>query len=360
MPKKNKKKEDRFLAAETRPQFQQPHKTSTTKVVLDDRFASVLTDPRFSVVSSSQDKRGKKKKKVKEELSAFYTVVDKPDENEKKKHPKKDDPVDDQSNDDSSTSTSSSSSSSQNDDRDDDAPEDPASRIAYLTALSRGELAMSSSSEDDDDDDSDASSQASIEDDDEDGEDPVYGTAGVLDPSNKEEEEERIEISYDDSPYLVATQLDWENLRAVDIFAILSSFVPPGAIQKVQVFQSDFGRERMAQDKLHGPSDIWRRKKAKKKSQAQVSDDDASDDESQNSSDDEGPENEPDDDESVPSDASHEASPPVTYDESDFDPEKLRAYEASKLKYFFAIVKFAKSEHANIAYREVDGLEFEL
>jgi len=45
--------------------------------------------------------------------------------------------------------------------------------------------------------------------------------------------------------------------------------------------------------------------------------------------------------------------------ESDFNPEKLREYEAMKLKYYFAVAEFAKPEFADIAYREVDGLELE-
>ena len=45
--------------------------------------------------------------------------------------------------------------------------------------------------------------------------------------------------------------------------------------------------------------------------------------------------------------------------ESDFDTEKLRAYEASKLKYYFAVVEFTLPEYADVAYKEVDGLELE-
>ena len=45
--------------------------------------------------------------------------------------------------------------------------------------------------------------------------------------------------------------------------------------------------------------------------------------------------------------------------QSDFDPEKLRAYEASKLKYYFAVAEFASPAQADQAYKEVDGMEFE-
>jgi hypothetical protein len=45
--------------------------------------------------------------------------------------------------------------------------------------------------------------------------------------------------------------------------------------------------------------------------------------------------------------------------DSGFDREKLRAYEAAKLRYYFAVAEFASAAHADAAYREVDGMEFE-
>mmetsp|Transcript_31985 Transcript_31985/g.75232 ORF Transcript_31985/g.75232 Transcript_31985/m.75232 type:complete len:770 (-) Transcript_31985:49-2358(-) len=335
--------EDRFAAAETRPQFKAP-KASDTKVVLDDRFSSVLTDPRFQL--EQKDKYGRKKKKkgdrnaAKEELESFYIVEekekkdvdDKSDDDDGKAKPEK--PIN--SDDDSSDSDSDSENSEVG------KAEDPVSRISYLTALSRGEIDGSSSDEDDD------SSQSSSEEDDSDGEDSVYGTAGVLDPSTEQSEE--IEISYDSSPYLVVTNMDWENIRAVDLFSILSSFTPPGAIKKVQVFESDFGMEQMAKEKLNGPSGIWQKSKGAKKKDT--------------------PEEHPSDDEESDSDEEHSESGEnkeirLNYeeeevpDESDFDPEKLRAYEASKLKYYFAVTEFSQPDYADIVYREVDGMEFE-
>jgi len=241
--------EERFAAAETRPQFQ-ISKQNSSKIVLDKRFSSVLTDPRFQL--HEKDKYGRKKKKnerdaAKEDLESFYVVEDQNEANNQN--------VSNEENKKLETDKNKCKSDDSDDVDSDDGEkvEDPISRIAYLTAFSRGELGVSSSSEDDD------SSQSSDEDEDEDGEDPVFGTAGVLDPSTNKEE--KIEISYDPSPYLVVTNMDWENIRAVDLFAILSSFAIPGVIKKVQVFQSDFGMEKMAKDKLHGPTGIWKTKK---------------------------------------------------------------------------------------------------
>ncbi|VEU35958.1 unnamed protein product [Pseudo-nitzschia multistriata] len=334
--------EERFAAAETRPQFK-VLKASASKVVLDDRFSSVLTDPRFQL--QEKDKYGRKKKKgdksaARENLESFYVVEgqeeDKKDGDDKKSAHGNVEKPDTATDNDESESESESEANSSGDEK----AEDPRSRIAYLTALSRGEIGASSSSEDDE------SSQSSDEDEDSDGEDSVYGTAGVLDPSTKESEE--IEISYDSSRYLVVTSMDWENIRAVDLFSILSSFAPPGGVKKVQVFQSDFGMEQMAKDKLYGPTGIWQKKKTAKHKNIlneRSSDDEESDSENSESEDSEDPK-------------IHFEEESI-HDETDFDPEKLRAYEASKLKYYFAVTEFSQAEYADIVYREVDGMEFE-
>ena len=332
---------------------------------MDERFASVLTDPRFQL--QEKDKYGRKQKKkkqqqqqdaAKEELKSFYVVKedndndsdaaderrrDDDDNNDREKKTKN------RKDDDEKHDTQSESESSENDEK----VEDPASRIAYLTALSRGELDVSSSSDDDD------SSQSSSDDEDgEDGEDPVYGSAGILDPSTQQEE--TVDISYDPSPFLVVTNMDWENVKAVDIFAILSSFAPPGGVSKVQVYQSDFGMERMEKDKLYGPTGIWKKKKNQKKNSTtyekqQDLDDDQDDDDDQESAESDNESKSDLDDNAIGIKIEEED----IADETDFDPEKLRAYEASKLKYYFAVVEFSDPRHADVIYQEVDGLEFE-
>mmetsp|Transcript_19831 Transcript_19831/g.46431 ORF Transcript_19831/g.46431 Transcript_19831/m.46431 type:complete len:763 (+) Transcript_19831:204-2492(+) len=327
-------REERFAAAETRPQFIVP-KPNASKVVLDDRFSSVLTDSRFRL--QEKDKYGRKKKKknavklAKEELESFY-VVGNQEENAPKNEETKSKVQNENNNGASDTSVESS---------DERNAVDHVSRIAYLTAFSRGEVDASSSSGESD------SSESSDDDDSvHSDEDLVCGVPGVFDPSTKEIEE--IELSYDLSPYIVVTNMDWENVRAVDLFCILSSFAPPGAIKKVQVFQSDFGIEQMAKDKLYGPTGIWQKKKTNKEELHSW----------ERSSD-----VEDDDQDSIGSQGSNENESKFDKQdfskESDFDPEKLRAYEASKLKYYFAVTEVSQPEYADIIYREVDGMEFE-
>jgi len=330
--------EERFVAAETRPQFKVP-KANASKVVLDDRFSSVLTDSRFQL--QEKDRYGRKKKKkggrdaAKEELASFYVV----ENQEEKSNHDDENSNNDRKNSESEDKNNSCESEPDAQTSDDEKAVDHVSRIAYLTAFSRGETGVTTSSEDDD------SSESSDDSDDSDG-DSMYGTSGVLDPSTKQNEE--IEISYDPSPYLVITNMDWENIRAVDLFCILSSFAPLGAIKKVQVFQSDFGKEQIAKDKLHGPTGIWQEKKPRKKKfllEGRSSDDKDSDEEDFGSEE--------------SSEVELNFDQQNMYNESDFDPEKLRSYEASKLKYFFAVTELSQPEYADIIYREVDGMEFE-
>ena len=54
---------------------------------------------------------------------------------------------------------------------------------------------------------------------------------------------------------LALVDLDWDKLRAVDIFAALRSFLPAGgAIKRVTVYPSDYGLERMKQEAAEGPT----------------------------------------------------------------------------------------------------------
>jgi hypothetical protein len=346
--------ETRFAAAETHPQFR-PMKQKESKVVLDERFSSVLTDPRFQLEERDKyGRKGKKKESAKEELKSFYMVEGEEEEAKKSSQWAKSDDRSDTGSESSSDDDSEKAASDKPDQKSDSKEnenEDPASRIAYLTALSRGDFEASSSSDESD------SSQSSDEDDEEEGEDPVYGNAGVLDPSSTNEE---VEISYDSSPYLVVQNMDWQHIRAVDLFSLISSFTTPGAVKRVQVFQSDFGMERMEKDKLSGPSGIWKKGK-NKKTKSDTEDEEDSDEEEHDvdSQADEGSTSGADDSDMEDQEEEKQYKVDTVLDESDFDPEKLRAYEASKLKYYFAVVEFLTPDHADIAYREVDGMEFE-
>ncbi|KAL3792208.1 hypothetical protein ACHAW5_004083 [Stephanodiscus triporus] len=288
-------------------------------------------------------------------------------------------------------------------------------RIAYLNALSRGDISASSSSSsdgEDDDDDNDS------EDDDGDGDDgssssssssssadEVYGKSGIFDPNRAPlpgdaDVDDGASLTDEPSRYLCVLNLNWDRIRAVDVYAMLHSFCPPGTLRNVAVYPSDFGLERMEKERIEGPTGIWKGKREGQRDDGEregvdVDDDNKRDDYTSNdgSSDDEddpddhehpsGDEysDEDEDDEDVDGEDAFNLAeatsglyahfPPQSAvtknsrlrdeceEEEGFDVERLREYEASRLRYYFAIATFTSSHAASRAYEGVDGLEVE-
>jgi hypothetical protein len=389
MPKPSKSKEknvsdqdgniydDRFSAAQSRPAFQKKHTGKKQsdgaisgdllvgeieKDQIDDRFKAVMTDPRFAVggdigiADGGIDKYGRKlKKKSKTE-----------DDNEEISDSETSSTGSEQSVEDEEHSFSGSKSGIGKD------HDDPESRIAYLKALSRGEVDLSSSSSDNDsDDDEESDDEISHSD------DSIYGKVGILDPSAKKNHDN--EMTMEESRFIAICNMEWSSVRAVDLFAIVSSFVPPGTLKYVKVYESDFGKEQMEKDRTLGPQNVW-----KKKDPKDELDDDSNDVSSQSSD----PSNQEEDikkdtilsedDDQQDFNDNHDSDDLSSQDneenvleqykdfnlgdgedgvENDFDPEKLRAYEASKLMYYFAVTEFTSAEAADTAYAELDGME---
>jgi NUC153 domain len=348
------KQEQRFDTS--KPQFRKPSSNSS-KIEVDDRFKTVLTDPRFQL--QTVDRYGRKapqstQKEHKSEFNEFYSV--KADENDggtgKKEidhytqiSKKSDDrfKMEDEMINRTLDECKDSNFRRENEKANE---EDTVSRIAYLTALSRGEVDLSTSEDDDDV----ASTERDCDDSEDEDETPVNietEKPGVLDPSFVENLTEVVKWTTIESPYLAVMNADWSHFRAVDIFAIISSFVPSGAILNVSVYPSNFGLKRLQKEELFGPADVWKSDKQSNMPRTQSEDDSST---NKNNIQCENNEYIPDTTDFL--DSTEEIS-------SDFDPEKLRLYEASRLKYYFAVVKFSNSQYANVAYEEVDGMEFE-
>mmetsp|Transcript_21949 Transcript_21949/g.25373 ORF Transcript_21949/g.25373 Transcript_21949/m.25373 type:complete len:650 (+) Transcript_21949:16-1965(+) len=424
--KKSKKKvheddgnihDERFQIAQTHPTFQKRHtsrrrkefgdddkepqgnlllgSTSSAKdgELIDERFQALLTDSRFSmcgdvgVLEGASDKYGRKqrkktKKKQEKEIDDEddNSIEDSDNGGEKEIKQKNSGKGEKNTIDTNDSKDSGETDSDKNDDSKDMLDQNPESRIAYLTALSRGEIDDTSSSDEESEDDD---GNKSSDDDSTGSEDSFYGTAGVLDPSTKAEEIDETEIIFDKSRFLAVCNVDWSNVRAVDLYAIVSSFSPPGSVKNVDVYPSNFGLERMEKDKTLGPVGIWKR--TKKAPDEKEQDDSENSDEEQNHQDGDdvddsqsdksddtsrsegvnesgGYESDEDDEEE------HNEIDIAQYEkfkennndiavETDFDAEKLRAYEASKLKYFFAVVEFTSSDAADVAYKELNGME---
>jgi hypothetical protein len=400
-------KDERFIAAATRPQFKSGRKIRKDKGDSDDDAdlhakkssktkafeesfgesltAAIQSDSRFAEALTNQEKFG------------CVPLMDKYGRKTKKKRKSKQvDDVDEQDD--------ASDQESEEDHKEEDEPQsiDMESRIAYLNALSRGEISGSSSDDDSSDEssvDKDANDQDS--DDDSSGSIDVYGKAGVFDPSfnqlpgDADSDEEAVELTDSPTPYLAILNLDWTNIRAVDIFAMLQSFCPPGTLKKVEVYPSDFGKEMMEKERVYGPSGLWKKPKKTKQSKDDASE---TDDTSSDSEESEGQHDDHMDEQSNESAADGESDeedmseddgvedilnlneataklyshfPPQSEvaknsrgggdnsDEEGFDREKLRAYEASKLRYYFAIATFSSTGAAEKVYNDVDGMEME-
>ncbi|XP_061478568.1 ESF1 homolog isoform X2 [Rhineura floridana] len=110
---------------------------------------------------------------------------------------------------------------------------------------------------------------------------------------------------------LAVCNMDWDRLKAKDLLALFNSFTPKGGvIFSVKIYPSEFGKERMKEEEMNGPTELL----------------------------------------SLPED--------VTEKDSIFK-EKLRDYQFKRLKYFYAVIECDSPETANKIYEECDGLEFE-
>ncbi|KAJ9172625.1 hypothetical protein P3X46_015840 [Hevea brasiliensis] len=130
-----------------------------------------------------------------------------------------------------------------------------------------------------------------------------------------EVEVENIPSIEDGTRRLAVVNMDWRHVRAVDLYVILCSFLPKGGeILSVSVYPSEFGLQRMKEEELHGPVGLF-------------------DDENKDGDDGD--------------------------DDDEIDEEKLRAYERSRLRYYYGVVECDSVSTAEQLYKACDGLEFE-
>ncbi|XP_055383126.1 ESF1 homolog [Condylostylus longicornis] len=123
---------------------------------------------------------------------------------------------------------------------------------------------------------------------------------------------------------LAFCNMDWDQIKAVDIMILCHSFLPVGgAVLSVKVYVSEFGKNCLKEEETKGPLDlvgINQNKQAK----LELSENDDSEDEGDS-----------------------------------YHMEKLRQYQINKLKYYYAIAECDSKETAEKLYVECDGLEYE-
>lgn len=137
---------------------------------------------------------------------------------------------------------------------------------------------------------------------------------------------------------IAVVNLDWDNIRAEDLMAVFSSFLPAGGrVLNVAVYPSEFGKERMEKEEIEGPpKEIFATSKR----------DDESDDV---------------EDEELESDEEEEKikkSMLKSDSGEEFSSTQLRRYQLERLRYYYAILTFSSKDVAKHVYDLVDGAEY--
>lgn len=308
-----KTSDPRFSDFATDPRFRLPSKKHA-RTKIDNRFSRMLTDDDFSN-TAKVDRYGRKlsnsgKKKALERL--YVPDEEEEDTTEKKALQSGENDSDD-------------SEQSDIEVEEDDLVEKELHKAnAYDPARGGG---FSSSSEEDSDDEDDEEAEV------EEADFPnVQGGQGV----------EMGEIS----SRIAVVNLDWDNIRAVDLLAVFQSFVKPGGkIHKISIYQSEFGKERMEREEMEGPPKEIFAKKQIEEEEDDDDDDEEDDDEDEGSSDEE-------EDEKIKKELQKED------DGQDFDGAALRQYQLERLRYFYAVVECSDNDTAQNIYENTDGTEY--
>ncbi|XP_027345677.1 ESF1 homolog [Abrus precatorius] len=275
----------RFSRVHTDPRFREAPKRET-KVAIDSRFDRLFTDKSFLPSSAPVDKRGKPKNNATSQpgsLRHYYKIneneveqISDEEEDEKEEGLVKANRVKPESDEEETSESEESATESEE--------------------ASESESAIDTDTDTDTDTDSDEGADEEI-----------------YEEGATETQEDIPEIKKE-THRLAVVNMDWRYVKAVDLYVLLSSFVPPnGLIKSVAVYPSEFGLQRMKEEEVHGPVGLFDDENEK-------SDEDSSDD--------------------------------------DIENEKLRAYEKSRMRYYYAVVECDSSTTADCIYKECDGLEF--
>lgn len=307
----------RFSNFETDPRFRLPSKKKT-KTTIDKRFSRMLEDDEFTS-TAKVDRYGRKLKSDvrKKALQRLYQEED--EEEEKDEEGEKDAKVDD-----------------------DEViqRELRAANVKYDPARGGGFSASESESDSDEDDAEDEEGGAELE-------------AG---PALDRFREEQAGVETGEVTNRIAiVNLDWDHIKAPDLMALFSSFVPAagGRIEKISIYPSEFGKERMQREELEGPpKEIFKKKAMDEDDEEEDSEDevDSEDEEDENADRDE--EDEIDSDEEAKNDLIKEGN------DQDFDSDALRSYQLDRLRYYYAVMVCSNASTAQKIYEATDGSEY--
>ncbi|GIL97701.1 hypothetical protein Vretimale_3279 [Volvox reticuliferus] len=145
---------------------------------------------------------------------------------------------------------------------------------------------------------------------------------------------------------LALVDLDWDHVRAVDVLAVLRSFLPRGGLlERVTVYPSDYGLQRMAEEEAAGPKLILKptQRAGRGSTEAAAA--------SVKETEDGGKEN--------GKKRRGKAGDEEVDDGVEVDKKRLAAYEKSRLRYYYCIIECDCIATALHLYNECDGMEFE-
>ena len=170
----------------------------------------------------------------------------------------------------------------------------------------------------------------------------------------KDEEEEVFGLLNEEGPdgvlrgevssRIAVVNLDWDNIRAADLMAVFSSFVPSGGrIHKISIYPSEFGKERMEREEMEGPpKEIFGQNNG-----TGPLEQDRSDLAEENNEDDDADEDEKIKKSILKQDPGQE-----------FNSAKLRRYQLERLRYYYAVLECSSVSTAKAIYDAVDGTEY--
>ncbi|KAJ2546699.1 pre-rRNA-processing protein esf1 [Coemansia sp. RSA 1933] len=297
----------RFSHVQNDPRFSRPKKAQS-KVKLDKRFAHMIKDKAFTESTkvdrygrATDDNRAKAYLNRTYDFSGESEEEGSEDQGEESKAKHK---VDDGSEDESSE---------EEDDDESDAAVDRA----------RGHGV-----------DSDESSDSEL---DSDISDVEWGKIGGMNDeglSDLDEDPDDIPRG-DETKRFACINMDWNNVRAVDLLAVFSGFTPDGgSVIAVKVYPSEFGKEQMAKEETEGPPrEMFKR--PTEKASAKLDEEEDSDDEK------------------------NELINEQVQEEEEIDHVAMRRYEIQKMRYYFAIVECDSVETAKAICTLCDGSEYE-
>lgn len=186
-------------------------------------------------------------------------------------------------------------------------------------------------------------SESSSEEETSSGEEEDEEEAELADATAGHEQTEQVPMG-EVSRRIACVNLDWDNIRAVDILAVAASFAPgSGSVESVTIYPSEFGRERMQREELEGPPrEIFTSTKRTPASLNRLS------------SDEEGSSDDGEDEEKI----KRQLQQQQVDDGEEFDTAKLRQYQLERLRYFYAVISCDSKSAAKALYEGMDGREY--